>query len=249
MKSKNIEGLLPFLESEDLRDLAYDVLNGKIDIRLEILLPFMDEEDVDKILNETNDHPEWLQHFNVTAILPFASEEALDNLLTKNSKALLANESLKLSALLPFLSGETIDKLFMEQVADGKIDADIVPFVSDECLHKLVLEYVENPNLKLNISAIYPYLDNDDVSLLFKAYIKRDDEEDESEDEEDDETEVDVEDDEDCDISTIVISNGGRTVTVNDKAATAEEAMEILHKMKQLTHTRNIFHKHDGDKN
>lgn len=133
--------MLPFLESEDLYELALETLNGNVDVNLVAILPFMDEEDVDKICVDLANNPLWAEKVNLVALYPFASEEY-------------------------------IDKLFESQVKQGKIDNAALPFVSDEALHKLVLLYIDNPDLNIDLDALYPFLDSEDISLLFKAYMK-----------------------------------------------------------------------------
>lgn len=133
--------MLPFLESEDLYELALEILNGNVDVNLVAILPFMDEDDVDKICADLANNPQWAEKVNLVALYPFASEEY-------------------------------IDKLFESQAKQGKIDNAALPFVSDEALHELVLLYIDNPNLNIDLDALYPFLDSDDISLLFKAYLK-----------------------------------------------------------------------------
>lgn len=138
---KNIASMLPFLESEDLYELAKEILNGNVDMDIVALLPFMDEDDVDKICADLANNPERAEKVNLVAMYPFASEEY-------------------------------IDKLFVSQAKQGKIDNAALPFVSDEALHSLVLMYIDNPSLDLDLNELYPFLDSDDISLLFKAYLK-----------------------------------------------------------------------------
>lgn len=138
---KNIANMLPFLESEDLYELAQEILNGNVDMNIVALLPFMDTDDVDKICNDLANNPEWAAKVNFVELCPFASEEY-------------------------------IDKLFESQAKQGKIDKATLPFVSDKALHNLVLLYIDNPDLDLDLNELYPFLDSDDISLLFKAYLK-----------------------------------------------------------------------------
>lgn len=139
---KNIATLLPFLESEDLWELAQEILKGNVDMPLVTLLPFMDEEDVDKICADLAEHPEHCNKIELAAMYPFASEEY-------------------------------VDKLFLSQAKKGKVDETALPFVSDECLHELIVQYSNNPDMELNADVLYPFLESEDISLLFKTYLKR----------------------------------------------------------------------------
>ncbi len=138
---KNIAKMLPFLESEDLYELAQEILNGNVDMDIVALFPFMDEEDIDKICVDLANNPEWAAKVNMVALYPFASDEY-------------------------------VDKLLEAQAKQGKIDKAILPFVSVDGLHSLVLMYIDNPTLNLDLDELYPFLDSDDISLLFQAYLK-----------------------------------------------------------------------------
>ena len=45
--------------------------------------------------------------------------------------------------------------------------------MSSECLKKVVEKYCENSDLDVNIDALYYFMDEDDVSEIFRAYLKR----------------------------------------------------------------------------
>lgn len=139
---KNIAGMLPFLDSEDLYELAHEILNDNVDMNVIALLPFMDEDAVDKLCDDLANNPQWAKKVNLTAFYPFASEEY-------------------------------VDKLFLSQAEQGKIDNEALPFVSGEALHNLILKYAETPDLEINIDLLYPFLDGEDISLLFKTYLKK----------------------------------------------------------------------------
>lgn len=141
MKKMNIASMLPFLESEDLLELANEILSGNIDMPISAVLPLMDEEEVDKLCDRLAKEPQLQEKINLTELYPFASEEY-------------------------------VDKLFLSQVAQGKVDSAALSFVSEDCLHELVLQFAENPNLDIDFDVVYPFLDSDDISLLFRAYLK-----------------------------------------------------------------------------
>lgn len=141
MKKMNFENLIPFLESEDLLELANEILSGNVNMSIENILPFMDEEEVDKLCQRLAEEPQLQEKLDPRAIYPFASEEY-------------------------------IDKLFLSQVSQGKVDTEALPFVSEECLHELVLQFADNPDLDIDFDTVYPFLDSDDISLLFRMYLK-----------------------------------------------------------------------------
>lgn len=144
---KKILNILPFLERDDLRELAKESLKGNVDISIEEVLPFLNTPDIDALFNE------------------FRKENGeLDLTLT--------GENIELSSMMPFLSQKLIDDLFLSQ-ADKEINKDALPFVSEDGLHKLVMQYVENPDCEMNIDELYPYLSAQDISLLFNAYLSK----------------------------------------------------------------------------
>lgn len=143
---KKILYMLPFLESKDLRELLNECLAGNIDMPIVEILPFMNEKDVD------------------AAFEPFRKNGVLD--------LHDIGQKINLCEVMPFLSQKLIDELFLNQ-AGGKIKCDVLPFVSDKALHELVLKYAENPDLEIDIDQLYPFLSDKDISLLFKAYLKK----------------------------------------------------------------------------
>ena len=117
-------------------------MNGELDLNLTMILPFMNEKDVDDICSQVAENPELLSKVNMAAMYPFASEEC-------------------------------IDKIFLAGITNGKTDNAALPFVSDECLHRLVEDYLQNDSVEFEIDQLYPFLDEEDIRLLFKTYIKR----------------------------------------------------------------------------
>lgn len=137
-----IEKIIPFLSKDDLREVAQNILNGELDLNLTVLLPFMNEKDVDDICLQVSENPELLSKVNIATLYPFASEEY-------------------------------VDKLFLAGIKNGKTDNAALPFVSEKCLHQLVEEYLQNDDVEFEIDQLYPFLDEEDIALLFKTYIKR----------------------------------------------------------------------------
>ena len=137
-----IEKIIPFLSKDDLREVAQNILNGELDLNLTMILPFMNEKDVDDICSQVAENPELLSKVNMAAMYPFASEEC-------------------------------IDKIFLAGITNGKTDNAALPFVSDECLHRLVEDYLQNDSVEFEIDQLYPFLDEEDIRLLSKTYIKR----------------------------------------------------------------------------
>ena len=144
---KKLLGMLPFLKSEEVCELAKECISNNVDLDILQILPFMDEKDVDALFNQ------------------FRKENGELDLT-------FVGKNVNLNAMMPFLSQQLADDLFLNQ-ANGKINTDVLPFVSEEALHTLVVRYAENPDVDLDIDQVYPFLSEKDISLLFKTYLNR----------------------------------------------------------------------------
>ena len=145
-KTKNKDKLVemaPFLDKESLHELVVEFLDGDLETDMAEILPFLAEDDI--------------------------------ALLVKRLKESGENEfkGLRLGELFPFASDICIDELFLEKFLQGQTDESLIPFVSDNCWHELAVKYCENEDSNLNIDEIYPFLDEKDLKLIFKTYLKR----------------------------------------------------------------------------
>ncbi len=136
---------------------------------LKSILPFLESDALYElalaILNDEVD-------LDLPSILPVMEEEDVDKLCEELTKNPEAAKKINLEALYPYASEEYVDKLFLNQVKQGNLDMEAVTFVSDDCLHEVVLEYAKNPDLDIDIDELYPYLDDEDITLLFRTYLK-----------------------------------------------------------------------------
>lgn len=134
------------------------------------MAPFLDEESLHELVVEFCDSD--LQT-DMKKILPFLEEEDVALIMDKFSGGATEFKGLCLDDLFPFAPEESIDKLFIEKVMAGDMDEKMLSFVSDDCWHEIVVKYCEDENSNLNIDAFYPFLDDEDLNLLFKTYLKR----------------------------------------------------------------------------
>lgn len=134
------------------------------------ILPFLESGDLwdlaQEILNGN-------VKMNIVQLLPFMDEKDVDKICADLADHPEHCKGISLMSVYPFASEKYVDELFLSQAKAGKVDENALPFVSEECLHKLIKEYADNPDIDLNVDALYPFLQSEDISLLFKTYLKR----------------------------------------------------------------------------
>lgn len=195
---KNISKMLCFMDSEDLYELAKEIINGETDVKLEKLFPYMDSEHISELVKDIVEKDvdvsyvamacfmdeedvynlarlklERDPNFNVRSLLPFMSEKDVDKICRQLADDEKFHCDISLSEMYAFASNGGVDELFLRYAKQGKLDESALPYVSEKCLHQFVEEYCENPDLNLNIDALYPYLSGKDMSLLLRTYLKR----------------------------------------------------------------------------
>jgi hypothetical protein len=193
----NIKKMLPFLEEEQLEELAQKMEenNGEYkELRLETLLPFMDDNYVnqlflnrmqqgkpahtlapfvsDKVMDKmVDDCIEGRLSTDLSKLLPFLEEDTIGKLSAK-----LSHEEefcgIKLATLLPFMEDSDIDKLLLDRLYTGKSFSFILPFANDEVLHQIVTEYIEGKT-DIDINPFLPFLEDEDIKRLFQYEVNK----------------------------------------------------------------------------
>ena len=162
----NIRKMIPFMDEDEIRNLAREILDGNEDykgISLESLLPLMDEDDIDDIALEI-----YHKEGNVSAILPFISEEAAAELARE---VLECEDDPDISAILPFMDDEDVDEIAADLYRKKRDVHAILPFVSEEgaaVLANTIVELEEKPD----IVSILPFMDDDDIDELFVKMVR-----------------------------------------------------------------------------
>ena len=117
---KKLVRILPFMDNEEIKELAYQIINEEVKgVRLVLLFPFLSNSDLDEIVDvliEKKDAKK-LQH-----AIPFASRETVDKIY----KAVQAGEieGLKESFLFPFLGKDQLKSMFKIFVEQAKNESD-----------------------------------------------------------------------------------------------------------------------------
>jgi len=196
----NLKHMLPFLDDEELADLAKKIAESPEGvyqgITMKEILPFVDEDDVDQMMLEG-----YKKGQDVHSCYPFASDEGLSRLVNEALKddapdidflklipfiedediqriceKILAKggsfKGLAMDNLLPFMDDEQVDHAFLLKLKNHDPGAkNYAPFVSDEAYHELAEEYVRGELQGVDLDAFYPFMDEEDIRLIFRAAL------------------------------------------------------------------------------
>jgi len=141
--AKKLEDIAPYLDDRSLHNMVWEFLYGDLDMNMTVILPFLSDGDISLL----------------TQMLLKCDGETF--------------KGLKVKDILPFAKEEDINAIFIKRAKSGYLDKEMMPFVGDKCWHEIVKEYCKAEDSNLNIDEVYPYLDDDDITLLFKTYLKR----------------------------------------------------------------------------
>ncbi len=117
--------LLPFLDKEELRKVASEIINGEIkNVRLETLFPFLGREYMNDLVNELIAKKE---SKTLTKALPFLAHEKVLEIYQAAEKGDLPD--FDTSRCIPFLGANQVKKIFRELIHAASEDTSDV---SDE---------------------------------------------------------------------------------------------------------------------
>lgn len=108
-------------------------------------LPFLDDEDLNELLDNFLKNPEDLEGLNISAMMPFLSQEKCDELFIAALDGNIKNLNI----------------------------VAIVPFVSKEALSNFVDKYIDGMYQEVCIDAVYPFLSSKDVKRIFYYEISK----------------------------------------------------------------------------
>ncbi len=124
--------MLPFLSAEDLKELAFKVINGETKgVKLILLFPFLDTDTLDEIVEKLIVEKKGKE---LRGALPFVSKKIIGKIYSA-----VVNEELtgiRKEMLLPFLDQSQIKEMFEELVKNAENEEDLddeeVEFESDD---------------------------------------------------------------------------------------------------------------------
>jgi hypothetical protein len=191
--------MIPFLEEEELKELAQKISESPDGVFEGVcaadILPFLDDEDVGAMMIAASEKGERIAEFlpfvdedsftplinafaegkpikELEEALPFMEEEQVDALADVVIKNGGSYNGITLEQLMPFISDERQDKAFLEYARANDPQASAyAPYASDDALHELAEEYLNGKIPDLDVSPYYQYFDEDDLRLIFKAYM------------------------------------------------------------------------------
>jgi hypothetical protein len=112
-----IEQLFPFMEEEDLKNLAMKIIHQEVDgIQLTALFPFLSKKDLDEVIQILIDQKDG---FHLKRSLPFMSEETMNHVLEAVRNGDI--EGLTETHFYPFLSKDTLKNLFDAYVQEASV--------------------------------------------------------------------------------------------------------------------------------
>jgi hypothetical protein len=110
---------------------------------------------------------------NIKKMIPFLEDEELAALAEKIAESPDGTyQGVTFKDLLPFLDEEDVDKVMVALYAKGKDITCCYPFASDEGLSELVDEIVKGEKSDLNLRALIPFLEDEDISKLSQKVIE-----------------------------------------------------------------------------
>ena len=115
-----LENMMPFLESEDIKELAIKIINEEVKgIKLLKVFPFLSEKDLDEIINLLIEKGAGKE---LTYALPFVSKETLSRIYEGVKAGEITN--IKEYSFYPFLGKEKIKEMFDMLVKEAESNTD-----------------------------------------------------------------------------------------------------------------------------
>ncbi|MDD4123981.1 MAG: hypothetical protein PHD50_03825, partial [Bacilli bacterium] len=165
-KGIKLNRIAPFASEEVVSEAFIEAIKkGKDYVSL---APFVDDdvwEEVIKLLKEG-------YKINLPPLYPFMEDDSLQEIYEMVKSGEL--KDVNISSLYPFIDDDYLDEMFLKQVKEGKDYVEMAPFVSEECLHKIAEDYVNGDTI-IDINCLYPFMDSDDIKMIFKHAMEKDD--------------------------------------------------------------------------
>ena len=156
--------ILPFASEDGVARLAWDMIERENPAKLVEVLPFMDDDDVDKLFVAMAE-----RGMTVDAMYPFVSEDGFHEVV----KGYLEGRfDFDFSHAFPFMDDDDIDDLFVAFAQRGVADRSMYPFVSEDGFHRVLKDYLAG-RYDFNFDEAYPFMDEDDIRKLFRNEIRK----------------------------------------------------------------------------
>lgn len=118
-KTMKIIQLLPFMENEEVKELALEIINGEVTgVKLVVLFPFLRSEDLDEIVDILIEKK---QTKSLQMAIPFVSSKKVEAIYEQVKAGNL--EGMKETYFLPFLGKSTIKSMIKDIIKQAKESA------------------------------------------------------------------------------------------------------------------------------
>ena len=109
----------------------------------------------------------------ILEMLPFLDEDSLMELVVKIINDNQEFKDLPLNRIVCFMNPSNIDKIFFSLLTNkDERYKEIIPFISNGALSKITHLYIDGRCKFIDMNAIYPFLSNEDIKLVFEYTLK-----------------------------------------------------------------------------
>ncbi len=116
----NYKQLLPFMEKEELKEIALQVLNGELKgVKIEALFPFLGKDDLNEIVDKLIEKKEVKV---LSRALPFVGQEKVEAIYQSAIDGNLPG--FEVERCMPFLGSDRIKEIFKELVKNAAEEDD-----------------------------------------------------------------------------------------------------------------------------
>lgn len=130
MKNKNIRlvSILPFMETEELKELALKIINEEVTgVRLVTLYPFLSGDDLDEIIDLCIEKGKSKE---ITHSIPFLRRETITKIHNGIQDGTITG--INQYSILPFLGKSDLKSMFDNLVKAAATDPDVASDVDDD---------------------------------------------------------------------------------------------------------------------
>lgn len=112
--------LLPFMEREELKKIAYEIINEELKgVKLEALYPFLDEKTLDEIVDLLIEKK---RKSSLVRIIPFISKEKIEKIYEAADSGEIPD--FDTTMCLPFLESNKVKEIFRKLIKKASTEAD-----------------------------------------------------------------------------------------------------------------------------
>ncbi len=166
--------LAPFLDEDDLDELAKR-LSPEHDLdRLVAIAPFLSEETLGRLVDDAVKSGEPFD--KIAALAPFLDEDDLGKIAAEAVKH--GGTLAELASLAPFLDEDDLGKIAVSCVQSGggaAQTAAIAPFLDEDDLDRIVREALKNGQKIGDLAELFPFLSQETLRTLVEEALKRND--------------------------------------------------------------------------